>query len=111
MPVDTAQPEHASEVVGVSIGSATAGQQVVVQRFGMASEILWSWTGGTLYCGPQGELTSTPAQTGWLLQVARILSPTQVDIDIEEPKMRRSAKRRVGKERVSQCRSRWSPYP
>lgn len=88
MPVDTAQLEHASEVVGVSVGSATAGQQVVVQRFGIAAETLWSWTGGTLYCGPQGELTPTPAPTGWLLQVARVLSPTQVDIDIEEPTLR-----------------------
>src|SRR3546814_8860031 len=37
--------------------------------------------------------------------------PTAMHIAVAEEIIHRSAERRVGKECVSTCRSRWSPYP
>src|SRR3546814_10426975 len=46
---------------------------------------------------------------GWVAQVGRVLKPN-ASIWVFGS-MRRSEERRVGKECVSTCRSRWSPYP
>ena len=85
MAVDTAIPAHAQQIVGVSVGSAIAGQSVVVQRFGLAEETGWSWLPGVLFAGASGQLTQAPPATGWLLQVARVVAATRIDIDIEQP--------------------------
>lgn len=83
-PVDTSIDAHASQIVGVSVSSASvAGQAVIVQRFGIATEGLWAWQPGEVFSGPSGELTQSPSATGWLAQVARVLSATSIDIDIE----------------------------
>lgn len=83
--VDTSVAVHAQQVVGVSVGSAIAGQPVVVQTLGVAEEAGWTWSDGVLFCGPTGALTQSPSATGWLLQLARVISATRIDIDIEQP--------------------------
>lgn len=85
MPVDTAIASHAQQVAGVSSSAATSGQAVVVKRFGVADEAAWDWQDGVVFCGPTGALTQSPSASGWLLQVARVISPTRIDIDIEQP--------------------------
>src|SRR3546814_7989856 len=58
--------------------------------------------------GPQQALEDLPPP-GQLLEQ---LGGRERDVQVEpDPQVRRSEERRVGKECVSTCRSRWSPYP
>lgn len=85
-PVDTAVPEHASQVIGVALQSVTVlGQPLEVRPVGTITESNWNWPAGLLFCAADGQLTQTPPDTGWLLQVGRVLSPTQIDVAIQPP--------------------------
>src|SRR3546814_12903600 len=53
----------------------------------------------------QGEKTSTTAATPAVISDASLGDAAEITIDVD-----RSEERRVGKECVSTCRSRWSPY-
>lgn len=86
LPVDTSNPDHAAEVTGIALGSASAaGASVTVQTAGQVTDSNWSWAPGVVWCGSDGRLTQTPSSLGWLMQVGRVISPTTVDIDIEQP--------------------------
>lgn len=85
-PVDTSIDTHATEIVGIALGAASAaGQSVSAQTNGPVTDSNWSWAPGVVFCGADGRLTQSPSSTGWLMQVGRVSSPTTVDIDIEMP--------------------------
>lgn len=79
-----ANNDHASQVAGVAVNSATAGQNVLVRAAGQMTEGYWTWAPGAVWCGIDGQLTQSPV-TGWLLQVARVVDATTLSIDIETP--------------------------
>lgn len=84
--VDTSNPDHAAEVVGIALGSTSAaGQSLTAQTAGPITDSNWSWAPGVVWCGADGRLTQTPPSLGWLMQAGRVISPTTVDIDIEQP--------------------------
>lgn len=85
-PVDTAQAGDAAEVIGVALQSVTTiGDSVNVQRAGTVSDSHWSWAPGVVWAGADGSLTQSPASTGFLMQVGRVINATTIDIDIESP--------------------------
>lgn len=86
LPVDTSQADHADDVSGIALQSATVnGTDISVRASGVLTESGWNWSPGVVYCGPDGTLTQSPAATGWLLQVGRVVNATTIDIDIELP--------------------------
>lgn len=83
-PVDVAVAAHAEQVIGVATQSVTTiGQDVIVRTSGPLSDNAWDWQPGVVFCGADGALTQNPASAGWLLQVARVIDPKTIDIDIE----------------------------
>lgn len=85
-PVDTAQPDHAEQVIGLALQSVTiVGYDVNVQRMGKVSDSSWAWAPGVVWCGPDGALTQNPSATGWLMQAGRVIDATTIDIDLEQP--------------------------
>src|SRR3546814_15517124 len=67
-----------------------------------AITLRYNWTGQ-----PQDVLKAIPV----LPQDVLNAMPMKERNDVEWPTRSRSEERRVGKESVSTCRSRWSPYP
>lgn len=79
---DPTDPDHGQSVVGVSTEAVTViGDPVRVKTFGAFTT--GSWSDGVVYAGVDGQLTQTPPTSGWLIEVGRVLSPTQIDIDLE----------------------------
>lgn len=86
---DTSDNTHAYQVVGVATtAAAVSGQDVIVRTHGTIEEATWTWTPGYIYCDDDGVLTQTIPATGWLLRVARAISPTVIDVDIDTPYIR-----------------------
>src|SRR3546814_16472408 len=51
-----------------------------------------------------------PGRSGPVMQMYDVPSPEPAQTDAKAASMKRSEERRVGKECVSTCRARWSPY-
>lgn len=77
--------DHADQVVGIALNSAAIGETVTVRTQGEIIAGFWSWSAGYVYVGTDGQLTQSPATTGWLLEVGRVKDSTSVDVDIEVP--------------------------
>src|SRR3546814_17283150 len=55
-------------------------------------------------------VAGVPDQPGIAARLFRLLADREVNVDMIVQNVSRSEERRVGKECVSTCRSRWSPY-
>lgn len=86
--VDTSVRAHAAQVAGVSMQSAAPGAIAQVRTAGPVTDSGWAWAPGLVFCGPDGALTQSPSDTGWLLRVGRVLSPTSFIVDIDDPYLR-----------------------
>jgi hypothetical protein len=82
---DTSVPAHGDQVIGISTQAGASGADVVVRTGGQMTDSGWAWDPGYVYCGPDGTLTQAPASTGWLMEVARVVNPTTISVDIEPP--------------------------
>ena len=76
---------HADQVVGIALQSGDAPAPLLVRAHGQITEASWSWAPGVIWCGADGQLTQSPPASGWLLQVARVVSPTTITVDIDTP--------------------------
>lgn len=82
--VDNTDDTHGAQVVGVALESVTTiSDPVRIQVRGPLTDLAWTWADGVIYCAANGQLTQTAPATGWFLEVARVLAPTQIDIDLE----------------------------
>lgn len=82
--VDTSVPAHGEQVIGIAAQSATVlGQPCAVRNAGNFTEAAWNWAPGLVYCGPAGEITQAPSDTGWLVQIGRVVSATTIAVDPE----------------------------
>jgi hypothetical protein len=84
---DTTVLAHASAVLGVTEGSASAGSPVTVRTAGEIIEGTWAWTPGLpLFCGAGGVLTQTPPNSGaWVRIVGHAESATKIMVALREP--------------------------
>jgi hypothetical protein len=85
---DTSTPTDAPRVVGIAVTAANNGADALVRVGGQMTDSGWAWTGGPVFVGPSGHLTQTPAPDGWLLQVARAISPTTLIVDVDDAILR-----------------------
>lgn len=73
-----------AQVVGITLGSASSGQQVGVKTFGTMSDASWNWTKGPVFLGTNGTLTQTaPSGGAIIVQVGKALTATQLFVDVE----------------------------
>lgn len=82
----SANPEHAYALLGLLLQAVSAGQTTRLLVEGPASDPSWNWTvGQPIFLGENGLLAQTPPETGFLLRVALPVSPTQIQIDFDNP--------------------------
>jgi hypothetical protein len=73
-----------AQVVGITLGAASSGQQVGVKTFGTMSDASWNWMKGPVFLGTNGALTQTaPSGGAIIVQVGKALTATQLFVDVE----------------------------
>ena len=73
-----------AQVFGITLGSASSGQQVGFKTFGTMSDANWNWTKGPVFLGTNGALTQTaPGGGAIIVQVGKALTATQLFVDVE----------------------------
>lgn len=73
-----------AQVVGITMGAASSGQQVGVKTFGPMIDASWSFTKGPVFLGTNGALTQTAPTGGAIaVQVGKALTTTQLFVDVE----------------------------
>lgn len=73
-----------AQVVGITLGAASAGASVGVKTFGTMTDAGWTWTKGAVYLGTNGQLTQTAPTSGAIVvQVGRALTATQLFVDVD----------------------------
>ena len=83
---DPSNPDHVSNVLGVSVNSVTDNTYVTIRTSGFMEDPAWSWVPyEPIFLGINGTMTQTPPLTGFLLVVATVISPTKLLINIKEP--------------------------
>lgn len=83
---DPLNPDHVSNVLGVSINAVTDNTYVTIRSSGFLEDAAWNWTSyEPVFLGANGALTQTPPTVGFLLIVATVISPTKLLINIKEP--------------------------
>lgn len=71
-------------VVGVTETAANAGNAVSVRTAGIVEDSNWAWTKGPVFLGTNGTLTQTaPTGGAIIVQVARAITATKIQVDIE----------------------------
>jgi hypothetical protein len=79
---------QALQVLGISLEAASSGSPFPVRTSGPMTDPGWDWEPGYVYCGNDGVLTQSIPPTGWLQRVARVISPTTINVDIDTPFIR-----------------------
>jgi hypothetical protein len=75
---------HETQVLGISLNSGMVLDTVSVLTTGSVTHALWNWTPDIpLFLGTDGQMTETRPATGFLLQVAHTISPTEIWVDIK----------------------------
>jgi hypothetical protein len=84
--LDQADDAHINLYLGVTVSSAQAGGEVIVQRSGTIDDASWNWTvGQDVFLGSDGFLTQTAPTTGWQLVVGSAPAATRLNISIDVP--------------------------
>jgi hypothetical protein len=71
----------AVNVLGVTEGSALAGNPVSIVTIGEMQETSWSWTAGPVWLGDDGIMTQVVPIAGLLVQVGVATDPTKLNIN------------------------------
>jgi hypothetical protein len=81
---DKGSPTQQSQILGLSLHAGVVAADVDVLTMGYATEPSWSWTPDKpLFLGANGLMTEVPPITGFLIQVAQSISPTEVWVSIK----------------------------
>ncbi len=71
-------------VIGISITSASTGQNITIKTSGQITDASWNWTKGAIYLGANGTLTQTaPTGGSIVVHVAKAITATTLIIDID----------------------------
>jgi hypothetical protein len=75
---------HANKIIGITTGAASVNTQAEIQTYGELSEPSWSWDASKpLFAGLNGALTQAPPSSGFVQQVASVISSTKIFINIQ----------------------------
>lgn len=79
--------DHVARVIGITLGSATAGSPVTVQAAGAITELSWTWVPDEdIYLGLNGVLTQTiPPTAAFAQRVGYAVNPTSMWVVLGEP--------------------------
>lgn len=84
--LDSEDVDEAASYIGISVTSATAGNEVIIQRTGTLDDSSWTWTpGGEVFVGTAGALTQTAPTTGFKLIVGTASSATRINLTFDTP--------------------------
>lgn len=79
------QVAQAALILGVTMGAASSGANVIVRAGGEMQDAAWSWTLGAVFCGLNGVLTQTPPAAGFIRQIGIADAPDRIVIDLRPP--------------------------
>lgn len=81
------QASHARQIVGVTVGAASAGAQASVQRFEIIEHSGWAWDpGNAVYLGASGALVQTiPAAALFCAVIGVALSGNKILLGLQPP--------------------------
>jgi len=86
---DNTDVSQVDSVVGISLGPAGVGGEIVVQKLGRLTNSSWNWTvGGGIFFDSQGNLTQIVPTTGYWMNVAKVINPTEIEILLRLPVIR-----------------------
>lgn len=78
--------QSAWSIAGLTTTAVTNGQPCAPIRNQSITDSSWNWSRGSpVFLGINGTLTQTPPSSGYLVSVAKVLSPQTLFIEIEEP--------------------------
>lgn len=87
--VDSNTVADANVAVGITVTSTSGADQTqTVRNDGPMTDPGWNWVPGPIYCGPNGVLTQTPPASGFVCEVARAKTATEILVDIQPPIIR-----------------------
>jgi hypothetical protein len=85
-PADCTDITQVDRVVGITLSEAAAGNRVVVQKMGQLTYEHWSWTVGKgIFFDQYGDLTQTAPSVGYWMNVAKVISPTTIEVLLRLP--------------------------
>lgn len=82
--LDSTDDVHIDQLLGLTITSGNASENVNVQLVGAVDDASWSWTPGRVYLGANGFLTQTPPDAGYLVLVGYAVSATRLILNIQD---------------------------
>lgn len=86
---DSTDETQVDSVVGISLGPAGIGGEVIVQKLGRIVNSAWTWTvGGGIFFDNVGVLTQVVPTIGYWMNVAKVISPTEIEVLLRLPVIR-----------------------
>lgn len=83
---DCSDASQAFQVLGLLTMAVSSGGAIPILVGGLFSDDAWNWdTTRPIFLGTAGLLTQNFPKTGFLLQVARAITPKQIHFEIQEP--------------------------
>jgi hypothetical protein len=84
--VDSLNPLHGDDTLGVTTGAAEAGALATVQTSGALTEPSWAWMPGEpVFAGTNGSLTQAPPAAGFVQVVGFAATSTSLVIALQGP--------------------------
>jgi len=75
---------HVNKIIGVTTGAAAVNTQAEIQTYGQLYEPSWNWdVSKPLFAGINGVLTQSLPASGFIQQVATVISPVKIFINIQ----------------------------
>jgi hypothetical protein len=79
-------PDHGDDTQGMTLGAATSGATVNVQRVGSVTHSGWAWTPGEpVFLGTSGLPTQTPPSDGFVQVIGHAEAADTLFLSIEPP--------------------------
>jgi hypothetical protein len=83
---DCTDVTQVDRVVGIALGEAAEGGNVIVQKMGRLTNLDWNWiVGKGIFFDENGELTQTPPTSGYWMNIAKVITPTTIDLLLRLP--------------------------
>lgn len=83
--LDCRDAEHIDLLLGISLTSAMAGEQLNIQRSGVIDDAGWAWAPGRIWLGADGALTQIPPTGGFDVLIGSAMSATRITLNLSEP--------------------------
>jgi hypothetical protein len=83
--VDSSIVSTALQAGGITKAAAAPFTSVEYVTSGLITDSAWNWSSGPIYAGLNGGLIQTAPISGFVLEIGKALSPTQILVDFKSP--------------------------